>query len=138
MAIYSGNEDYLVIDGIDVSHLRRQIDFTPNQENADVSHGSGIEWREKAEGLKTVDMTMWIGYLEEEIDTILAVTKTGLHTVEYGPKGNTIGNPRHKQLMMFTSAPTSSNHEKTEGRGFNVAATSAAAPEFDMFNGDTF
>lgn len=136
MAILNDNLDYLVIDGVNFSSLRREITFTPNIETADVSAGSGITWREFAEGLKTVDMTIFIGYPSDATlrAQVLNAVKPGTHNVIYGPEGSTTGKPKFQGDFIFTGAPTTSNHEKTEGRGFTVAAKLKAAPTSDFWS----
>lgn len=140
MALYNGNDDFLSIDGIDFSDVRRQIDFNTTNEAADITAGSGRKWRQRAEGLNSLDMTMWIGYPTDPIkrDQVLAACKPGLHYVVYGPQGNAAGMPRFAGMMHFNGAPHTSNHEKKDARGFNVAASNADDPAAHPMSNDTF
>lgn len=138
MATYSGNNDYLSIDGVDLSAYWREAEITPSIETADVTAGSGSTHRERNEGLKDHTFNFTIVYDSADLQTILPVIKPGTHTVIYGPEGNAAGKPKHQQSFIFTEVPTGGNYEKSDARVFSISAEAAAAPTYDMYAGAVF
>lgn len=138
MAVYSGNDDFLSIDGVDLSAYWREAEISPSVETADVTAGSGVTHRSRNEGLKDYTFSFTIVYDTADLQTILPVIKPGTHLVVYGPEGNSAGKPKHQQRFIFTEAPTSGNHEKSDARTFSISAEAAEPPIDDMYVGDTF
>lgn len=135
MATYSGNKDYLSIDGVDLSAYWRDAEISPSMETADVTTGANVTHRQRNEGLKDYAFSFTIAYDDEDLQTILPLIEVGRHLVVYGPEGNAAGKPKHQQYFIFTEAPTSGTFEKNEARAFSVSGEAAAAPIDDMYDG---
>lgn len=138
MATYSGNKDYLTIDGVDMSPYWREAEITPIMETADVTAGANVEHRERNEGLRDYQFSFTIVYDDTQAATILPLVRPGRHRVVYGPEGNTSGKPKHDQYFIFTEAPTGGTYEKNEARTFSVSGEAADTPIADMYNGGAF
>lgn len=137
MTVYSGNDDFLSIDGVNVSSYWVDTDITPSGESADTTSGSGTTHRTRNAGLKDHKIKITIVYDADAIATILPLATIGQHTVIYGPQGNGTGKPKHQQVFNFTSVPTKGDVEKKTKRVFTIDGEAMAAPVYD-FHSDTF
>lgn len=138
MATYSGNDDFISIDGTDLSGYQVEIEITPSRATTDVTAGSGIDHVKRNEGLADYTMSFTIAYDSADHATIFPLIAPGTHTVIYGPQGSTAGTPKHEQSFIITEAPTGGAVRKDEMRVFTVSAEAAAAPVSDMYAGDTW
>lgn len=138
MATYSGNNDYLAIDGVDLGPYWREAEITPSMETADVTAGSGVTHRKRNAGLKDHAFKLTLVYDDDELQTILPVIKVGKHLVVWGPEGNGAGKPKHQQYFHFTEAPTGGTYEKNEARVFDITCEAADSPIDDMYAGAVF
>lgn len=138
MAVYTGNDDYVSIDGTSVSSYWVDIEITPNLATTDTTHGSGVSHMTRNAGLKDHSISMTIIYDAADHATLMPLLEPGEHTVIWGPQGNTAGQPKHEQKFIFTEAPTSGNYEKSEKRVFSISGEASAAPVSDLWGGDTW
>lgn len=138
MAVYSGNKDYISIDGVNLSAYWREAEISPSMETADVTAGANVTHRSRNEGLNDYAFSLTIVYDDADLQTILPVIKPGRHLVVYGPEGNVAGKPKHEQYFIWTEAPTGGNHEKSEARVFTISGEAAAPPISDMYAGAVF
>jgi len=140
MAIpYIGNDDYLAIDGVDMSEFRGDIEYNPTQAATDVTIGSGNDWGLTGEGMKKVEMSIFLAYPTDPLDIpkVLAAVTPGRHTVVWGPQGNAAGLPKFQCEMIFTAAPVGAPIKKDSIRGFQIAAVNAGIPTH-LIGVDTF
>lgn len=137
MAIYSGNDDFLSIDGVELNDLWRSIKIIPKVQSRDVTSGRS-PYRQRVSTLHDFVLEMTIIYMLGEAGVILPLIAPGEHLVCYGPEGNSAGKPRHQQIFIFDEVDTEANHDKSNARTFTISAEAADAPDFNMFKGDTF
>ena len=138
MAVYSGFNDFLSIDGTDVSPYIRDVELEESMETAETTAGSGVANRTRNTGLKDHTLSFTIVYDIDDIATWLPLLKPGEHTVIWGPEGNATGKPKHEQKFIFESAPLSGNYEQSEARTVPVSGVSSEAPTTDFWAGGTF
>ena len=134
MATYNGNDAYLDIDGTSLGTYFREVAFSQTVEAIDTTAGSSTTYRERQEGLKDTSGTITIVYDTAVIQTHLALIKPGVHTLTYGPRGNTAGMEKHVQSIIITELPHTVNVEKPLV-AFAVPFVGAAAPTVDMAAG---
>lgn len=138
MATYSGNNDFLSIDGVDLSAFWRECEITQSVESADVTGGSGVNHMLRNVGLADHKIKITLMYDIELAQMILPLTKVGKHAVVYGKEGSTTGKPKHDQVFVFTEVTTKGSYKKDEAIVLEISGEGAAAPISDMFNGGMF
>ena len=138
MATYSGFDDFVSIDGVNVSAYIRDVELSPALETADVTAGSGVSHRERNPGLKDHEITITFVHDPSYFATLTPLIRTGTHTIIWGPEGNATGKPCHEQSFIITENGTAGNYEQSDARVFSVSGEAAAAPVRDMFNGGVF
>jgi hypothetical protein len=135
MAIpYIGNDDYLSIDGEDVSDLRGDIEYNLTLSATDVTIGSGNEWEQMGSGMKKMELSYFIAYPTNpaDLERVLRLTSPGEHYIVYGPEGNGAGSPRYAGRMICTAAPLRGGVKKDTIRGFQCAAVNAGIPDAEL------
>lgn len=137
MAIYSGNSDYLAIDGVDLSAFWREVSITQTVGSRDVTSG-GVTTRQRIPTVFDYTLEFTIMYDDVQRPVLIPLVAAGLHVVEYGIEGATVGKPRHMQTFLFTDSGLEGYSDKSEARAFSISANSADVPVFNMYNGDTF
>lgn len=137
MSAYNDNAIYLSIDATVVHAYFKSVQLTPSIEEVDITRGSGIDYRQKAGGLKDYRMTITLGYETTLQATHLPLIKPGIHTIAFGPEGNTAGKPKHAGSFLITESPIEISVEKSEV-AYQVTAMQADVPTSDMYNGDTW
>jgi len=138
MAAYSGFEDFLSIDGVDVSDYIRDVELTNSMEPAETTAGSGVSNRTRNTGLKDNEISFTVIYDSAFIATMLPLVRTGEHTVIWGPEGNSSGQRKHEQTFIFGENVLSGNYEQSEVRVIPVSGVASAAPTSDIEAGATF
>lgn len=138
MPEYNEFLDYLEIDGVDVSHLIRDVELTRTLETADVTAGSGVTHRKRRAAL--ADHEISITFINDtDFEAVLRpLIVPGEHVVVWGPQGRATGLPKHEQAFIFTELSNAANYEQTDVRTFPVSGSAAAAPVADRFAGATF
>jgi len=131
VATYNGNDVYIKIDSVEVDAYFKSIEFNPSIETVDVTRGSGTDHRQRAGGLEDTTISRTIVYDAADIQTYIQRLKPGLHSIEFGPEGNTSGKPRHVQNFIISAAPFSVEVSKTEV-AFSISGEAADAPSVDM------
>jgi hypothetical protein len=137
MSTYNGNDVYIKIDSVEVDAYFKTIEFNPSIETVDVTAGSGTDHRQRAGGLEDTTITMTIVYDAANIQAYIQRLKPGVHSIEFGPEGNTSGKPRHVQSFIITAAPFSVEVSKTEV-AFSISGEAADAPSVDMMAGQVY
>lgn len=137
MALYSGNKDYLSIDGVELAGFWRDTQIVATVDMAENTSGNA-QFKSRFETLRDYSMSFTIAYDDEEADMILNLVRPGKHLVVYGPEGNVAGKPKHQQYFIFPQVETEGDSEKSQLRVFSVSANAAEAPLFDMYNGGVF
>jgi len=137
MTALNGNNPYLTIDGTDVTAYWVSLDITYSQSSQDVTAGGNTDHVELAEGLNNDSGSLTIIYDTSDIATYETLLKPGIHTLDYGPEGNTGGKPEHTQSIHIGSAAMSQQVTKTLVQ-FTCSWAGAAAPTKNILNGDTF
>lgn len=138
MAEYSGFNDFLSIDGTDVSAYLRDVEYGPTIETADVTAGSGVTHRKRNTALKDSDGSMTFIYDDAFFTTLAPLIEPGEHTIIWGPEGDGSGKPKLEMDVIITDNSLSGNYEQTDARVFSVSFVQAAAPTTDPFDGGTF
>lgn len=129
--IYSGNDDYLCIDGVDLSAYWRDVTFTLMSESVDVTAGI-VAWREVVETIRQYTLTIAALYSQPNIAAILRVMEPGEHYVIYGSEGREAGKPRHEGLFLFQQGDMAASYN-LQGRVIRVQGVSTGAPIYDMY-----
>ncbi len=137
MARYNGNGIFLSIDGNTITGSWKEVELTSSIEEIDTTQGVGQTYLQRSEGLRDVAITLMVGYDPDTVQAQLAMLRPGIHTVVFGPEGNSAGKPRHEQAFLFTEAPLGQDVKKKEVV-FTVSGSGADAPTVDMFNGGVF
>jgi hypothetical protein len=138
MAVLNEMNDFLSIDGTDVSSYLRDVNIGKTLETADTTHGSGVKHRSRNAGLEDYEFSATLVYETADIATLLPLLKPGEHTVIWGPEGNGSGKPKHEQKFIFTELPFEGNYEQSDPRVLAVSAEASAPPVSDWVEGATF
>lgn len=134
MPSFNGNNAYIKIDAVVVNAYFKRFDLTPSVESVDTTAGSGVDHRQRAEGLADHAATLTVVYEAGAVQNYIATLKPGRHTVEYGPESNVTGKPKHIQDFILTEAPISQDVEKGEVL-FQCSFEAADAPTYNMYDG---
>lgn len=137
MPVYSGNKDYLSIDGVDLSAYWREATIAASIDMQENTSG-GSAYKTRFATVKDYTLNFTVVYDSEQAATLLSLLAPGEHLVTYGPEGNAAGKPKHQQHFIFPQIETGGNADKSSMRVFSVQAQGAKAPIFDMFNGGIF
>jgi len=137
MATYNGNGVYIAIDSTSVGAYWKQVEITSSMDEVDVTAGSSAEFRERAGGLRDYSYSITLVYDDADLATYIQKVRPGIHTLEIGPEGTTVGKPKMLQSVLITEVPFEVSVEKTEVV-FNISAVGAAAPTTDMFAGGVY
>lgn len=138
MATYAGNNCYLSIDGTVVTAYFIDVTLSPTNATHDTTAGSGTTHVEREPGLD--DTTIDITLMYDAADVQTYIQKIGRHkkvSIEYGIEGNISGKPRHVQEFIISSAPHSTNVDKSPVK-FSISGEAAAAASVDMYDGGVY
>lgn len=137
MAVYSGNDDHLMIDGVNCDGYWRRIKISPIQDSEENTSGTA-ECVERIPTLTDYMIELTIMYDDTQIDTLVPLVAPGVHTVLWGPQGNASGKPKHQQEFIFNEAPTEAVHDMSQARAFLVSGKAHKAPVYNFWKGDKF
>lgn len=137
MVVYTGNDDSLSIDGTPLDDFWRDAELIFLQETHDNSGGRS-RFRSRITGLEDVMLNFTIVWDIDQEHIILPRIAPGVHLVDYGPRGNASGCPRHVQEFIFTEVPIRGSYEKGDAREFSITAEAAAPPQINMFENGVF
>lgn len=137
MAVYTGNNDHLMIDGVNCDNYWRHIKVIPVHASEESTAGN-TDTVERIPTLTDYQLELTIIYEESQIAALLPLVAVGVHTVVWGPQGNSNGLPKHQQQFIFEQSSTEALHDMSQARAFMIAGKSYKAPVFNMWKGDTF
>lgn len=137
MATYSGNNDYLCIDGVDISAFWVEAQIVGSVGMQENTSGSS-SYVTRIETTKDYTLTLKVVYDDDMLVILMPLIKPGKHRVIYGPEGNLPGKPKHDQVFLFPQVALAGNAEKNQKRVFDIQASGKAAPLFDMYEGGLF
>jgi len=130
-------EDYLAIDGVNVSHLL-----------IDVKLGSSVQMIENTAGTETAvsrfptvedyNLNFTVGVTENDLTLLLPLIRVGMHSIVYGMRGYGVGKPKHAQDFIVGENSISGNVKRGEKRYFSVNMQGSGEPISNMYNEDTF
>lgn len=137
MPQYNGNGVYIAIDSTDVSARFKSVTYTPRINGVEVTMGASATHEQYAEGLRTNDWSITLGYDTATVATDIPLFKPGLHTLEVGPEGTTSGKPKWAGSVLIEQVPTDIEVSKTEV-AWVITAKGNGAPTSDIMEGDTY
>lgn len=138
MAAYNKLQDYLVIDGQDMSGYLFQVDIRPSVRSVEYTAGSEA-YVSRYSTVKDITLNFSIRYETSKERVLLPLLAPGVHMILYGIRGTTKGMPKHMQKFLFTEAPISGGSSNAnEKRFWSITALGAEPPVYNMFGNDTF
>lgn len=137
MAAYNQLKDFLVIDGVDLSEFMFEVQITPSIASIENTAGSD-EHVSRFPTVRDYSLTLSIRYDDKQAAKLLQLVKPGLHQVLYGIEGNAKGKPKHEQRFLFADSSISGSVEGSSKRFFQISASGAEAPIYDMFSDSIF
>jgi hypothetical protein len=90
-------------------------------------------------GLRDVMLDFSIAWDVDQETVILPLVDVGIHLIDYGPRGNASGRPRHTQEFIFEEVPFDADMlAKGEKRTFSIRAKAANPPIHNIYRHGVF
>lgn len=138
MAQFNGNNPYLKFDAVDVGAYFVSVNPEFGGGSVDITAGAGRSHVQRAGGLRDYSMSVTLTYDADNVNTYIAKLRPQqVIEVEYGPEGNAVGQPRHKQKFVVDSVSHTQDVKKSHVT-FEIKLSGADEPTADMMAGDVF
>jgi hypothetical protein len=130
-------DDFLSIDGVDVSHLLISVGVESVVQVLENTAGSETAIAR----LTTLQDTIFqvsLGVPETSYQQYLSLWRVGRHYLEYGEFGRGAGKPRHAQEVIIASTNQIGEVRRAEKRYISLVFQGAKEPDADMYRGDVW
>lgn len=140
MPAFNGNDEYLSINGHEVTSFYRRLTRRLVVGNERSDHGAGKDWEQHLAQKRRVEATATIIYDDEEAATNFSNlwTEDMVVAVVSGPESDVTGKPKHDQDFIITNMTGPDTNSETALVEIEIQMISTDDPRSNIYAGDTW